>query len=180
MKLRIHGATPISSANGPGTRYALWFQGCSMEPKCPGCFNEDSWDANGGTEFDTSELINRITNNPEITGLTISGGEPLDQLEGLIELCSALNDQYEILLFTGKETIPIELTKYIDIAIAGPYKKDLPIIGSLRSSSNQEIIIYNERLDLKKYMQNDCPAEIIINEDGSMTMSGVDPIDLED
>ena len=64
-------------SDGPGTRVGLYTQGCYH--KCPGCFNSNTWDINGGKEL-TEEIINKIfdlLSNDNISGLSIVGGDPL-------------------------------------------------------------------------------------------------------
>ena len=66
--------------NGPGIRVSPWTQGCNF--KCKNCHNEHLQDFNGGTEFDTEKLANQLIefiNQPHIEGLSVLGGEPLQQ-----------------------------------------------------------------------------------------------------
>ena len=65
-------------SNGPGVRVSIFMQGCHFH--CKGCFNAETWDFNGGKEFN-EEVINHIMdlcNNDVISGLSILGGEPLN------------------------------------------------------------------------------------------------------
>lgn len=139
--------------NGPGCRVTLWIPGCTH--KCPGCHNAWTADYNQGQEFtqDTYEELCSILDKPYIKGLTISGGDPLDQddqtLIDLIQLCFDISLEYptkDIWLYTGyyKEDLKdkqLELLNYIDVLVDGPFKIDkrdttLPF----RGSSNQRII----------------------------------------
>lgn len=139
--------------NGPGCRVTLWIPGCTH--KCPGCHNAWTADYNQGEEFtqDTYEELCSILDKPYIKGLTISGGDPMDQddqtLIDLIQLCFDISLEYptkDIWLYTGyyKEDLKdkqLELLNYIDVLVDGPFKIDkrdttLPF----RGSSNQRII----------------------------------------
>lgn len=73
--------------DGPGIRYVLFFQGCPM--RCQYCHNPDTWELNGGTEITVEEIIREYQKNRpfyEKGGLTVTGGEPLLQIDFLIEL----------------------------------------------------------------------------------------------
>lgn len=139
--------------NGPGCRVTLWIPGCTH--KCPGCHNAWTADYNQGQEFtqDTYEELCDILDKPYIKGLTISGGDPLDQdaqtLIDLIQLCFDISLEYptkDIWLYTGyyKEDLKdkqLELLNYIDVLVDGPFdiaKRDMTL--PFRGSSNQRII----------------------------------------
>lgn len=139
--------------NGPGCRATLWIPGCTH--KCPGCHNAWTSDYNQGQEFtqDTYEELCNILDKPYIKGLTISGGDPMDQddqtLIDLIQLCFDISLEYpikDIWLYTGyyKEDLKdkqLELLNYIDVLVDGPFeiaKRDTTL--SFRGSSNQRII----------------------------------------
>lgn len=65
-------------ANGPGCRLSIFLSGC--DKRCPGCFNEAAWDYTAGQAY-TKEVRSSIIRQlcqPQITGLTILGGEPMD------------------------------------------------------------------------------------------------------
>lgn len=135
--------------NGPGIRVSLWTQGCRFN--CPECHNKHLQDFNGGYEFNENtleELIEAI-NVPHIAGLSILGGEPLQQ-DGvqLRNLCKAVSERTgkSIWLWTGYcyENIPKEFQpalKYIDVMVDGLYERTLYDVSLLwRGSSNQRMI----------------------------------------
>lgn len=67
-----------SLSNGQGVRVVLWVSGCSLE--CKNCHNPQTWDFNSGIPF-TNEAMQEILdclNKPYISGLTLSGGHPLE------------------------------------------------------------------------------------------------------
>ncbi len=82
--------------NGEGLRVVLWLSGCSH--KCKGCQNPQTWDANSGILFDESakEELFRELDKDYISGLTLSGGDPLFEgnLDGVLELVTEVNKRY--------------------------------------------------------------------------------------
>ena len=87
MKIRIAGFEPESIVDGEGIRFVVFTQGCPHH--CPGCHNPQSHDFNGGTEYDTSDIIKMIADSPLISGVTLSGGEPFCQSEACLEIAKA-------------------------------------------------------------------------------------------
>lgn len=101
MRVRIHSVIPVTEVNGPGKRFGIWFQGCSG--KCPECYNPEAQDFAGGYEASVAELVQQIINTPGIEGVSISGGEPLEQSAALIELMTKIKGEtaLSILVFTA-------------------------------------------------------------------------------
>ncbi len=69
---RVHAVEPRSRANGPGERFVVWLQGCTLG--CAGCFNPLTHDAAGGSAIAIDELVARMAATRGIEGLTLSGG----------------------------------------------------------------------------------------------------------
>ena len=87
MKGRIHSLESFGTVDGPGVRYVVFAQGCPM--RCAYCHNPDTWDMNGGTEMEPSEIITNYERNKPFYregGITVTGGEPLMQIDFLLEL----------------------------------------------------------------------------------------------
>lgn len=88
MQGRIHSIETFGSVDGPGTRFIIFLQGCAM--RCLYCHNVDTWNCQGGTWRSADELLDQAERyRPywgEEGGLTVSGGEPLLQIDFLIEL----------------------------------------------------------------------------------------------
>lgn len=101
MNIKIHALIPITEVNGPGKRFGIWVQGCSR--KCRDCYNPDAQDAAGGYEMSIEEIYNKIISTQGIEGVSISGGEPLEQAEPLIELMAKIKNKttLTILIFTA-------------------------------------------------------------------------------
>jgi len=163
---------------GPGCRYVIWVQGCSIH--CKGCWNKEMWSFETKKEFSVNELINRILKEKEfIDGVTILGGEPFDQYNELLKLSKHIHEnELSLILYTGyeKEELKsknyLEIVNYIDILISGRYNEkyrnmQLGLIGS----SNQTIEFYSDR-----YCQNDLSetneVEITIANSGKIELYG--------
>ena len=89
MQGYIHSKESFGTVDGPGVRYVLFLQGCPM--RCKYCHNPDTWSANSGTLVSPEEIIEEYLNNRSFYsngGITVSGGEPLLQIDFLIELFS--------------------------------------------------------------------------------------------
>lgn len=95
VKGYIHSTESFGSVDGPGVRFIVFMQGCNM--RCKYCHNPDTWDKNGGREVTADEVIKTAlryhTYWGKKGGITISGGEPLLQLNFLIELCKKCREQ---------------------------------------------------------------------------------------
>ena len=84
----VHSIETFGTVDGPGVRFVVFFQGCPL--RCLYCHNPDTW-CGGGTEYEASELIKKVVRNRpfyETGGITASGGEPMLQLDFLLELFS--------------------------------------------------------------------------------------------
>ena len=143
----------ISKVNGPGNRFVLWTQGCSKG--CSECFNPETWSTVTYKEYSPIELFH-IIRNFEVDGITISGGDPLEQEEELLELLmllSSIRFKKGIILFSGftraeisRSPIREACLKYIDVLIDGRYEKNLKLDFSLRGSSNQEFYFFSDKI----------------------------------
>ena len=86
---RVHSRESFGTVDGPGLRYVVFLQGCPM--RCLYCHNPDTWDPLGGRETEAEEILAEIRKNRafyKTGGLTVSGGEPLLQIDFLLELFS--------------------------------------------------------------------------------------------
>jgi len=99
--LRIAGLVQDSIVDGPGFRFAVFTQGCEL--RCSGCHNPETWDEAGGTEIPIEEIIKEMLSNPLTDGLTLSGGEPLEQAADCAGLAAAARENgLNVWIFTGK------------------------------------------------------------------------------
>jgi len=84
---KIHSLESFGTVDGPGVRFVVFVQGCPM--RCAYCHNPDTWEINAGTEMEPAEIINQYIRNKGFYtdgGITVTGGEPLLQVDFLIEL----------------------------------------------------------------------------------------------
>ena len=153
--MRYNSIIPNDVTNGEGVCVSLFVQGCPHH--CEGCFNPETWDFNGGTEFTEEtkwELIKLIGANGIQRNFSVLGGEPLatknlEMTEKIITAVRAAYPHIKIYVWTGflfkdlvnstDKKIDSILSK-IDFLIDGTFdesKKDLSL--KLRGSSNQNI-----------------------------------------
>ena len=92
-KIHISGIVKESSVDFINLNYVIFVQGCNH--KCEGCHNKHTWDyfSDIGNYITLDEIINDINNNPLLDGLVLSGGEPLDKVDILIELCKRVRKE---------------------------------------------------------------------------------------
>lgn len=143
-----------SIVDGTGLRMVLWCQGCRHN--CKGCHNPHTHNFKDGFLVSIEEIKQQIDNNKLNTGITFSGGDPMEQPEELLEIAKYCKDKnLNIWCYTGylyedilNDSKKYELLKYIDVLVDGKfilelYDIDLDFVGS----SNQRII--NVRQSLK-------------------------------
>jgi anaerobic ribonucleoside-triphosphate reductase activating protein len=167
----------LSKVNGPGLRFVLWTQGCSKG--CSECFNPETWSTNVYKELSPLQLFELIKNF-EVDGITISGGDPLEQEDELLELLMLLSTmrlRKGVILFSGFTRAEIssnfireQCLKYIDVLVDGRYEKNLKIDFSLRGSSNQEFYFFSNKI-LSDELHFDQEIEISSLE-GDIMMTG--------
>ena len=87
MKGHIHSLQSFGTVDGPGVRYVVFLQGCPM--RCLYCHNPDTWAIGAGEEMEASYIIEQYVRNEGFYtngGLTVTGGEPLLQIDFVLEL----------------------------------------------------------------------------------------------
>lgn len=151
MLIRIAGIVPESFVDGAGIRYAIFMQGCLRN--CEGCHNPNTHDLRGGQLVDTSTIIADFKRNHLLSGITLTGGEPLLQIDASNELASAAkNLGLNVWCYTGYtfETLPVDaaqLMKNVDVLIDGAFditQRDLDL--PFRGSRNQRLIDVDKTL----------------------------------
>ena len=94
MTGRIHSFESFGTVDGPGIRFVIFLQGCPL--RCQYCHNPDTWGA-GGTEYTVEEVIDRALRYKNYFGdkggVTVTGGEPLVQIDFVIELFKQLKEK---------------------------------------------------------------------------------------
>ena len=94
MTGRIHSLESFGAVDGPGVRFVVFMQGCVL--RCMYCHNPDTWCVTGGTEYTPEQVLERMTRNItfyKTGGITVTGGEPLLQIEFVTELFSLAKEQ---------------------------------------------------------------------------------------
>ena len=181
--LNLYHYEPLSLVNGPGKRAVVWVQGCTLN--CPGCFNPQTHATFAGKDWPVDHLAKLILGGKsEIEGVTISGGEPLQQLKPLIELTRKVKDQSDlsILVFSGFSWDEIQriprvhsLLEQLDVLIAGRYLAGKRLASGLIGSSNKTVHFLTGRYNMIDLVP--VPnAEVILNPDGEVVLSGIDPL----
>ena len=153
-------------ANGPGVRVTIFVSGCTHH--CKECFNPETWDFGFGKPFtqETVEVLLEALSPDYIKGLTLLGGEPMEQenQKGLLPLLRQFRERFPdktVWCFTGydyeKDILgrmyqewpeTKEMLSYIDVLVDGEFvleKKDLGLI--FKGSSNQRTILVQESLE---------------------------------
>ena len=135
--------------NGKYFGVSLFVQGCHFH--CKNCFNQSTWDFNGGKEFtiETMRHLIKLMERPYIKRFTLLGGEPLapENIKTSKEILRVIKETYpskQVWLFTGYvyEDIPDKsILDYVDVVVDGPYKHELRDLSlAFRGSSNQRVI----------------------------------------
>ncbi len=161
---------------GPRRRLLIYLKGCSIH--CEGCINPHLWSFDGGTLMSESE-IKDLCLKENVEGITVHGGEPLDQadeLEKVVDLVKQHN--LTVILFTGylkKELNPVQQRVWnkADLVVAGRFvlnKRDVCL--QFRGSTNQRI--YRHKGPYENYIIKDgyTTAIISIDDNGSMDVNG--------
>lgn len=148
--LRIAGIEQESFVDGPGIRFVVFTQGCSHH--CPECQNPETHAFDKGQIETADSLLKMVDANPLLSGVTLSGGDPMEQAVQLLpfvlgvkmrrlHLVVFTGYRYEMLMSKFAHPAMKELLTYTDILIDGPYLKDLRDLSlTFRGSSNQRII----------------------------------------
>lgn len=144
--MKLHSIVPLTRANGPGRRTAFWVQGCTLA--CPGCINPATHPDKARRVLTVAAMLDTI--HPDAEGVTLTGGEPLQQREeSFAFLAAAKASGRNTVLFTGYSQEEIlampsgaNILLACDAIIAGRYRQDLrrerrPLLAS----DNQRLLI---------------------------------------
>lgn len=149
----------LDISNGLGVRVSIFFTGCHFH--CKNCFNSKLWDFNSGKFFDlkAKNLLFNYLSNEHIKGLSILGGEPLDQGVELLNLIQEIKDKFpnkNIWLWTGYKifnnkltTIQKEIISSCDFIVDGQFEESLKNPKLLFRGSSNQIIYENNKGKLK-------------------------------
>lgn len=147
--MNYHNITKDDMLNGDGLRVVLWVSGCSHG--CKGCHNRITWDPNDGLPFDTAarqEIFDELE-KPYVSGLTLSGGDPLfpGNRDTVTDIAREVKEKYPdktIWLYTGytwEDISSLPVFQYVDIVVDGKFVESLKDNKlHWRGSSNQRVI----------------------------------------
>ncbi len=178
--LNLAAFCPSTRALGPGERAALWVQGCPFH--CSGCIAPDWLPFKPANLVSPADLARRILASP-VTGLTLSGGEPMLQAQALSDLVALLRAQrsIDVICFTGFRYEQLQdlpsaalLLAQLDLLIDGPYLGALNDNRGLRGSSNQRFIFLSPRLRGFDFASAPRKVEVFLS-DGQAFLVGVPP-----
>lgn len=135
---------------GPGKRVGIWFDGCPR--RCKGCSNPELWEFK--QRYKTTpevifDLVNKLSKNHKIDGFTLTGGDPVFQMDEMQKLISLINKiSKDIIVYTGykKEEIEPQYLKNITLLIDGEYIEELNDNSFLKGSSNQQTYILDDSM----------------------------------
>lgn len=174
-----------TEAEGPGHRFALWTQGCTLA--CPGCCNPEMWSKRGGQTQSVQDMLQRIQrakdnakDGEELEGVSFLGGEPFEQDIPLAQLAEGIQKMgLTVMVYSGYTLEEIKardsrLLPFVDLLVAGRYVKEL------RTTKRRWIGSENQVLHcLSSAYKPDDPrfsepnhAEIILNSKGDLTVVG--------
>lgn len=150
--LSIAQIVPDTDAEGPGRRFAVWFQGCPL--RCPGCCNPEFLPFRGGQKLTVAALVEQIPEGVE--GVTLLGGEPFAHAAGAVEFATTVKTRdLSVMIFSGYTLAELrampdpavdKLLRLTDILVDGPYRRDLPdTTRRWIGSTNQEIHFLTDR-----------------------------------
>ena len=166
---------------GPGKRLLLFTQGCSL--RCKGCTNQHLWEFGTGIDVTIEEILNQCT---DLDGITLHGGEPLDQANVLVELIKKLKQQGKtVILFTGyifKELNKVQKQAWTssDMVISGRYEEqNRNIYLQFRGSTNQKVFTHKGKYKDYKIEDGQTVAILSFNEQGEMQSRGFRTDELE-
>ena len=169
---------------GPGRRVGLWLRGCGRA--CPGCMSDDLWAAGPESRRPVKELfeeINGFWREAKADGLTISGGEPFQQAEGLKALLTLGREAgwADVLIYSGflvrellaaHPWLPILAAAVVD----GPYEQGRPSREPWRGSAGQKLTLFKRDMaEPYERWQNEKQrkVQIAVSEASTMRLLGI-------
>lgn len=179
--LNLAAFSPRTQALGPGLRAVIWVQGCPL--KCSGCISP-AWIPFKPALLMTPQEILEKFDFSAISGLTISGGEPMEQAKELASVAKLAKEKKDIniICFTGYRYERLlkdppnpgvaALLEVIDLLIDGPFIQAKTETMGLRGSSNQRFVHLTNRLADFDFASHKRTVEITIS-NGQMEFIGI-------
>ena len=149
---RIHSFESFSTVDGPGVRYVIFLQGCPL--RCKYCHNRDTRDVHLGEVYDTESIVEKILNYREYMGedggVTVSGGEPLLQIDFVIDLFKRLKAEGIHTAIDTSGFVDVDKLKdlldYTDLVILDLKEMDNDTHKDLIGVDNAKILKFAEHL----------------------------------
>lgn len=184
LRLNVAATCLGTYALGPGYRAAVWVQGCPFH--CAGCISPEWIPDLPARLVSPEELLDELLENPQVTGLTFSGGEPMHQAQGLAELSRLAKRRRDVdlICFSGYTLDRLRanppapgvdlLLAQLDVLVDGPYIASLNDNKGLRGSQNQQIHYLTPRLSMSLLEETPRRAEVHV-QNGQAFLVGVPP-----
>ena len=156
----IHSLESFGSVDGPGVRYVIFLSGCAM--RCQFCHNPDTWNMQAGTPYTADELLEKALRYRSYWGskggITVSGGEPLLQIDFLLELFTKAKEKgVHTTLdtcgnpFTREEPFFSKFEKLMEVT-------DLVMLDIKHMDEEQHVLLTGQKndniLDMAKYLSD--------------------------
>ena len=155
MKGRIHSFQSLGTLDGPGVRFVAFLQGCPL--RCGCCHNPDTWDVNGGTEYEADEIVRRAARYRSYFGreggITLSGGEPMAQFDFSNILCDPAMQIKVLPVFSAWEQKPLDCPESSDLVseinrlggnaseiASNGYPEAEKLLAELRKKSGKQVV----------------------------------------
>ena len=145
--MKINSILPSSVIDGPNFRTVIFVQGCGHN--CEGCHNPQTHDRDAGYCIKPHDLagiiLGHLQDNPLLSGITWSGGEPFDQIDDVNlvnELIVKERSDVNIMLYTGYAMTParLRMLRHVEYVVDGPFVLTQRDIGlKFRGSRNQQV-----------------------------------------
>lgn len=187
--LNVAKTVRTTSALGLGRRAAIWLQGCLLH--CQGCISPEWIPDIPARQVSPEELAEQLLLNPEIQGVSVSGGEPMLQAAGLARMIryARARRELDVICFTGCSYAALKafptgtgvqaFLEEIDLLIDGPFIKDLSLDIGLRGSTNQRFIKLSDRFKDIDFENSPRRLELIIQGDQAFLI-GIPPRSLQE
>ena len=157
----IHSIETCGTVDGPGLRYVIFLQGCPM--RCQYCHNPDTWESGKGDQMSVDEVLESFYHNTafyKTGGVTVTGGEPMMQMDFLIELFGKLHeggyhtclDTSGIMFYPDNEKVMEKVERLMeltDLVMLDIKHIDDEKHKELTSHSNERILAFARYLDKK-------------------------------
>lgn len=158
--IKLAGMIEQSIVDGPGLRMVVFAQGCPH--KCAGCHNPATHAFRGGSDHTVATLLEVFDENPLLSGITLSGGEPLAQAAGLVPLAREIKARgknvwcytgytFEEVLAASKVDVAVHsLLRYVDVMVDGRFEQERKSVSlQYRGSANQRLVNVPKSLEKK-------------------------------